>query len=139
MLSSIYNNKIFKVYLLFTIIVAGTVHKLFNLNTAKGFDNCYYYMLIVIICVYSIIHNNYKLNRLSLELIIIGFSFNIVSSIIYYSYDNSNKYFSLEMEGYSWMGIYGYLRTSTYLLLAYLIGIILWYIKLRLVKSIKST
>lgn len=118
-------------------IVASLLSTVLNIISAKAFDRHYFTLMVISISLYSVLFNESKGFSLFKKHLIIGITVGAIASVVFYILDNTNYYFTFEMQGYTWLGL-GILRIFFYFLLSSAAGMILWCIKLSINKFLNS-
>lgn len=131
------NNRLFIIYDIVIAIIASLLSTVLNITSAITFDRHYFTLMIISIALFSVLFNEPKGSLLFKKHLVIGTTVGAVASVVFYILDNTNYYFTFEMEGYTWIGL-GILRILFYFLLSSTLGMILWLVKLAINKFIDS-
>ncbi|WP_147273226.1 hypothetical protein [Anaerobacterium chartisolvens] len=127
-------NYLFIVYVFVCGLFAGFLHKVLDINNAKVFDSYYFLLMIIAISLCSILFNESKFIHLLKNILLTGITVCAVASIVFYILDKANYYFTFEMEGYTWVGLYGMIKILIYLFISSVVGTILWGLKLLVIR-----
>ncbi len=116
-------------FIILILVCVTLVNIVSEINTAKRFDSIHFNMLIVMICLSSFFVKYEKFKELFIKNFIYSTVFAVASIIAYNLYDSNDKYFSFEMESYSWSGGINYLRVMFYIIIALAFGMVVWWLK----------
>jgi len=124
----------FAIYIIIGIFVTAVLYKVFKIKNANEFDTCYFILLMVTTSICSILFSEGNFIAVLKRVGLTGITSSIVAYVIFYILDKTNFYFTFEVEGYIWIGVYGLIRISIYLIISSILGIILWKLKLLLMR-----
>lgn len=124
----------FIIYIIVIVIVASLLSVFYSFSNAKEFDHYYRTLLIVSVALYSVLFHERRATDLLKKHLAIGVTVGIVASVVCDSLEKANHYFSFEMDIYSWSGVDGILNTIMVTIMASVIGLILWNLKLLMTK-----
>ena len=121
-----YGETIYIVYLMIIATFSIFMHKIIFIENAMVFDKYYANLIVISVIIYSIVFYNKSLVTMLKNFILIGLVISGIAYLVFYILNKSNYYFSFEMEGYSWNGIFSILKIIIYLLISCVIGIVIW-------------
>lgn len=120
------------------MIILSLLSIVISFENAKEFDHYYRNLLIISISLYSVLLNERKVTDLFKKHLIIGATIGIIASVVGNNLQKANHYFSFEMDIYSWIGVYGVLNTIMVTIIASIIGMVLWYLKRLMIKTLQK-
>ncbi len=134
MIKSLVNNKKIKIvgFVIFVVIIIASVNGVAKFETAKEFDRCNRMMLIGSVVLCAMVSNFTNVKDMTAKLLVVGVTSFSVSLMAYNYYDKMDKYFSFEMTRFAWNGLVGLLGFIIYWALAYLMGMIIYFVKVKI-------
>ncbi len=131
MIEGLINNKKAIVFVVLAVIVLGGVNLIMKFDTAKEFDKYNQIMLMGTVILFAVMNQFSSVKEMTMKLFLVGLIAFVVSLIAYNIYDNLNKYFSFEMNGYTWNGLAGFIGFLICWIQAYLCSLIVYFAKLK--------
>lgn len=138
MINKLINNYKLIIYILLVALIASLLPKIIYIGNAKVFDHYYVYLMIISVCISSVLFSGKSYFSFLKTILLTGITCGIVSSVVFSILDKSSVYFTFEMEGYAWSGKYGFLLIFLILLIAAIMSLILWRLKLLVLKLIQK-
>lgn len=124
------------VYVILMVIVFTTIPLVMDIQHAGTFTKNYSVLLIGSIAIYGLLFSKKELILLVKQLSLVGIILSVTATVIFFILSEMDRWFLFEKSGNTWLGL-GMLITLMYFLIGILLGMLLWGLKLIILKITK--